>query len=214
MTNQGVLISTTTDFQEVNAGLCDQLQLLNAGIKLGLGLVIHRVELDTHTEILGHGFADSADDFNDDLDTAGRGSAVLVGPLVDLLGHELSEEIAMRAVDLNTGESGVGRQLGRLCEATHDILNIGNGHLTGGTKEERVDKAREDAVAEVQGHGAGGNGFLKEAAGAGAERRLTAGMVDLHDGRCAIAVADIGPGLPGLEHAVVGNGVIVRDVLW
>lgn len=103
----------------------------------------------------------------------------------------------MGGVNLNTRETRVGSELCREREAADHVLDVINGHLTRCAEEERVDQTRDETISQVQRHRAGAQCLLAETTLASTQGRLTARVVDLYNGRGAVAVARGSPGLPG-----------------
>lgn len=213
-TYRGVLVRSTADLEEVDPSIGNGLQLLDAVVQVRLGLVVDAVLLDADGEALGRGRPHGPDDLHDDLGPLGRAAAVRVRPGVGLGAQELREQVPVRGVDLDAVEAGLGADPRRPGEPRDDVLDLGDRHLLRRAEHDGARQLGQDAVAQVQGDRRRREVLLEEAPGAGSERRLPPGVVDLDDGGVptGCALACLGPGLPRLEH--LGLVVDERRVLW
>lgn len=208
-TDRRILVASTTNLQEIDPSIHDNAQLLDRVLQLGLDLVIHTVQLDTHREPLGRRLAHSLDDIRHDLGALDGIATVRIGPEVRLGAQELRQQVPMRRVNLDSIKARLGTDPRRGGKPAHHVLDLGNAHLFRRSKRQRGHHSREKTATQLQRHRRRRQALGEEAALARAEGRLPTGVVDLHHGRRAPGgvPARSRPGLPLGEHL----GVIVEE---
>ena len=184
-------IDAAADVEVIDVGL-QVLGDLDAGVLVVAALdEVVAVNARADNEVRADGLADALQYAHHEAAAVLHAPAVLIRALVGVGAHELLEQVAVRAVDLDAvgaGEPGVHRGLDEEADEAVDVLD---GHLAG------QDGVAADDAVELD---TGGHGLPAAVEGRG---RLAAAVMELDEDLGAVAVyrvADVlhAPYLPGV----------------